>query len=63
MTQDVKSEFGIALVSWVFVLISKMVELLPELQIFAVFLAIISSFISIVIGLPKAISTIKKLFR
>jgi hypothetical protein len=63
MTQDVKSEFGIALVSWVFVLISKMVELLPELQIFAVFLAIISSFISIVIGLPKAIATIKKLFR
>ena len=63
MTQDVKSEFGIALVSWVFVLISKMVELLPELQIFAVFLAIISSFISIVIGLPKAIAVIKKLFR
>jgi len=63
MTHELKSEFGVALVSWVFLLISKMAHFLPELQVFAIFLAIISSLISITIGLPKAIAAIKKILK
>lgn len=63
MTQELKSEFGVALVSWIFLLISKMAHWLPELQVFAVFLAIISSLISIILGLPKVFVLIKKLLK
>lgn len=63
MTQELKSEFGVALVSWIFLLISKMAHFLPELQVFAVFLAIVSSLISITLGLPKVITLIKKLLK
>jgi hypothetical protein len=63
MTHELKSEFGVALVSWVFLLISKMAHFLPELQVFAIFLAIVSSLISITIGLPKAIAAIKKILK
>ena len=63
MTQELKSEFGVALVSWIFLLISKMAHFLPELQVFAVFLAIVSSLISIILGLPKVFVLIKKFFK
>jgi hypothetical protein len=63
ITQEVKFEFGIAITSWIFLILSKVADLLPEFQAVAVLLAILSSFITILINLPKLILIIKKLFR
>jgi len=63
ITQEVKFEFGIAITSWIFLILSKVANLLPEFQAVAVLLAILSSFITILINLPKLIFIIKKLFR
>lgn len=62
MTQELKTEIGISLISWVFIIISKLVNLLPELQVVAVLFAILSTSITILINLPKFVQTIKKLF-
>jgi hypothetical protein len=63
ITQEVKFEFGIAITSWFFLILSKVANLLPEFQAVAVLLAILSSFITILINLPKLVFIIKKLFR
>jgi hypothetical protein len=63
ITQEVKFEFGIAITSWIFLILSKVADLLPEFQAVAVLLAILSSFITILINLPKLVFIVKKLFR
>jgi hypothetical protein len=63
ITQEFKFEFGIAITSWVFLFLSKVADLLPEFQALAVLLAILSSFVTIMINLPKLIFIIKKLFK
>lgn len=63
ITQEVKFEFGIAITSWIFLILSKVADLLPEFQALAVLLAILSSFVTILINLPKLVFIVKKLFR
>jgi hypothetical protein len=63
ITQEVKFEFGIAITSWIFLILSKVADLLPEFQAVAVLLAILSSFITILINLPKLVFIVKKLFK
>ncbi len=63
MTPEFKTELGISLSAWLFIGVSKLINLLPEFQLVAVFLAIISTFITIVINLPKLIQTIKQRFK
>lgn len=63
MTQELKTEIGISLISWVFIIISKLVNLLPELQVVAILFVILSTSITILINLPKFVQTIKKLFK
>jgi hypothetical protein len=63
MTPEFRTELGISLSAWLFIFISKLVNLLPEFQLLAVFLAIVSTFITIVINLPQLIQTIKKRFK
>jgi len=63
MTQELKTEIGISLISWVFIIISKLANLLPELQVVAILFVILSTSITILINLPKFVQTIKKLFK
>lgn len=63
MTPELKTEIGISLISWVFIIISKLANLLPELQVVAILFAILSTSITILINLPKFVQTIKKLFK
>jgi hypothetical protein len=63
MTPEFKTELGISLSAWLFIFISKLVNLLPEFQLLAVFLAIVSTFITIIINLPQLIQTIKQRFK
>lgn len=64
MTPELKTELGISLIAWLFIGVSKLINLLPEFQLVAVFMAILSTFITIVINLPKFVQVIKqKLFK
>lgn len=60
MTPELKTELGVSVSAWIFIVISKLINLLPEFQLLAVFMAIISTFITIVINLPKFVEVIKK---
>lgn len=64
MTPELKTELGVSLIAWLFIVVSKLIDLLPEFQLVAVFMAILSTFITIVINLPKFVQVIKqKLFK
>ena len=60
MTPELKTELGVSFLAWLFIGISKLINLLPEFQLVAVFMAILSTFITIVINLPKFVEVIKK---
>ena len=64
MTPELRTEIGVSLIAWLFIVVSKLIDLLPEFQLVAVFMAILSTFITIVINLPKFVEIIKeKLFK
>ena len=60
MTPELRTEIGVSLIAWLFIVVSKLIDLLPEFQLVAVFMAILSTFITIVINLPKFVEVIKK---
>lgn len=60
MTPELKTELGVSLIAWLFIVVSKLIDLLPEFQLVAVFMAMLSTFITIVINLPKFVEVIKK---
>lgn len=63
MAPELKTELGISLSAWVFIVVSKLINLIPEFQLVAVWMAILSTLITIVVNLPKFIQVIKKLFK
>jgi hypothetical protein len=63
MTPEFRTDLGISLSAWLFIGVSKIINLLPEFQLVAVFMAIVSTFVTIVVNLPKFVQIIKKLFK
>lgn len=63
MTPEFKTELSISFLAWLFIGISKLINLLPEFQLVAVCMAILSTFVTIVVNLPKFVQIIKNLFK
>jgi hypothetical protein len=63
MTPELRAELSISFLAWLFIGVSKIINLLPEFQLIAVFMAIVSTFVTIVVNLPKFVQIIKKLFK
>lgn len=49
-------------VTWGLLFFNKMIQFIPELQVIALFLAIFSTFITIILNIPKLVKFIKNIF-
>ena len=63
MTPQFKIEVGVIVSSWIALFFAKLIPLIPQLQVMAILLAIISTGLTILLNIPKIIKLIKNLFR
>jgi hypothetical protein len=49
--------------TWILLIFSKLIEFMPHLQVVAVLLAIMCSFVTLVLNVPKIVKMIEKLWK
>jgi hypothetical protein len=59
MTPEFKNELLMTLSAWVLLFFAKLVPFIPQLQVIAILLAIFSTFVTILLNIPKLIKIIK----
>lgn len=59
ITPEFKLEIGGVFGAWILLYITKVIPLLPQLQVVAVCLAILSTCITLVLNIPKIVELIK----